>query len=478
MNIEAVRVGLVGAVHPNMPGDDEGLYARIAAAMDGLSREMGFELSVVPSPLRSEADAEAARAFMDEEGADLVLLFNASLPYGRVILPLARAKGAIGLWSVPEPATSGVLQLNSFCGTNMLGAIVANYLGEHRIPYKWFYGAPEDPRFRRRLAVTVKALRAVKLLRRARIGQIGGLADGFENLYVDERALERKLGTRLQTRHSVEEIVALAEARSAGDVAAELERMGREAPFAAGVAKDQAEKSVRVYLALKDFAAERGYHALALSCWPRFQQAYGIAVCAAVSRLNDEGTVAPCEADVPSAVTMLALNAMGGGRASLNDLVAFDESDSSLCLWHCGVAPGCWAAEGSLCWDRHFNIGRYEGAEWKGEGLVARMGFKAGPVTVAALRNDFEELFVLAGEVIEGKEGYAGSGGWVGGLRLNGCGVGVEELMNSILVGRVNHHYAGGFGDLTDELNEFAAWTGMKVLDPIPYKPYLQRKDP
>jgi len=470
------RVGLVGAVHPNMPGDDEGLVRRCAAAMEGYAKEMGFELSVYPKSLHSEADAEAARAFMDGEGADLVLLLNASLPYGRVILPLARARAAMGLWSVPEPTSSGVLQLNSFCGTNMLGAIIANYLGEHDIPYKWFYGLPEDPRFRRRLEVSVRALKAVKVLKGARIAQIGGLADGFENLYVDERVLEKRFGTKLQTRHSVEEIVARAQALSAADAAAEVARMLSEARTAGGGLKgEQLEKSARVFLALRGFAADNGYDALALSCWSRFQQVYGIAVCASMSRLNEEGTVTPCEADVTSAVTMLVLNALNGGKAALCDLVSFDEADRSLNLWHCGVAPASWAGEAGASWDSHFNIGKYEGEAWKGEGVVADMRFASGAVTVSNIRNDFEELFVLSGQSLGGKPSFSGSGGWVGDLRLDGESIGIEELMNTIVVGRVNHHYAAARGELTDELNEFAAWTGLRVVQRIAPKPYLQR---
>ncbi len=472
MRNERVRVGLAGAIHPNMPGDDTGLYRGIGVAMGELAASIGFELSVFREPLRSEADGEAARAFMDGEGVDLVLLFNASLPYGRVILPLARAKAAIGLWSVPEPTTSGVLQLNSFCGTNMLGSIIANYLREYDIPYKWFYGMPDDARFRERLRITIAALRAVKCLRTARVGQIGGLADGFENLYIDERVLEKKLGVRLQTRHSVEEIVARAERLSQGEAAAEVGRMRGEGR-SEGISAVHMEKSARVFLALKAFAQEHDYDALALSCWARFQQVYGIAVCAAMSRLNEQGITTPCEADVTSAVMMLALNALNKGKSSLSDLVAFDESDQSLCLWHCGVAPACWADERGLQWENHFNIGKHEGCTWCGDGVVADIRFAQGPVTIATLNNDFDDLLILSGEVAD-KSGYAGSGGWVKSLRLNGEALGIDELMNSLVVGKVNHHYSAARGDLTNELNELAAWKGIRVLAKTPYKPYLQ----
>jgi len=204
-----VKIGLTGVVHPNMPGDDEGVYAGIIKSMELLQADLDFDLAVLPDPLRSEADGEAARKFLDDRQVDLTLIFNASLGYGRVILPLARVKSYIGLWSVPEPTRDGVLQLNSFCGLNMYGSIISNYLTLHRIPFKWFYGYTDAPMVEERFKITLAALRAIKVLQRSRIGQIGGLADGFENIYIDERELEKKFGTQLQTRHTVEDIVAL-----------------------------------------------------------------------------------------------------------------------------------------------------------------------------------------------------------------------------------------------------------------------------
>ncbi|HVP18190.1 MAG TPA: hypothetical protein VMU36_04280 [Spirochaetia bacterium] len=473
MNIR-VHVGLTGAVHPNMPGDDTGLYASVIERMSALSKSMEFDLSVYREPLRSEEDGRKAVAFLEDRRVDFTLLFNASLPFGRVILPLARVSSALGLWAVPEPATSGVLQLNSFCGMNMLGSIIGNYLGEHDIAFKWFYGSPESELFQERFRVTLRALAAVKALRTARIAQIGGLANGFENMYIDERVLEKKLGTYLQTRYTVEEIVERAKRYSPKDVGAEVAAFAGAAARGTGtVSSEHLEKSTRVSMALRDFARENGFTALAVSCWSRFQEVYGVAICAALSRLNEAGIVAPCEADVISAVMMIAVNAMSGGKAALNDMVAFDEKDESLNLWHCGVAPACWADSSGVAWDNHFNIGRYRGDAWEGNGVVADMRFKPGAVTVAALNNDFDNLFILTGTVLE-KEGYAGSSGWVGDLKINGMPAGIKEVLNTIMVKRVNHHYPTAFGDLTNELNELAGWKGLAVLDRVPYEPYMQ----
>jgi L-fucose isomerase-like protein len=192
-----------------------------------------------------------------------------------------------------------------------------------------------------------------------------------------------------------------------------------------------------------------------------------------MSRLNNRGVVAPCEADITSAVSMLMLNAMNGGNASLNDMVALDESDQSLNLWHCGVAPGCWADGCGVNWDAHFNIGSYRGEQWNGDGVVADMQFKPGAVTLAAFDIRFEHLFVLTGEIMKDKRGYAGSSGWVNNLKIGGKGVTIPDLINTISAGRVNHHYPAAFGNLDSELREFAFWTDTAVLEKVEYQVHM-----
>jgi L-fucose isomerase-like protein len=472
----SIRVGICGAVHPNMPGDDRGVYKKVVSSMEKLQKDLGFELAVLNNPVQTETDAERARKFFDQEAVDITLIFNASLPFGRIMLPLARVNSFLGLWSVPEPMKSGVLQLNSFCGLNMLGSIIAHYLNEYDIPFKWFYDYPESALFQERFGITLRAMRAIKHLRESRIGQIGGLANGFENMYTDERVLERKFGTYIQTRHTVEDIVARARACEAKAVQRELERMLGEGEWVKKrVSREAMDKTARVSLALFDFAQENNYNALAVSCWPKFQEVYGVAVCAAMSRLNEAGIVAPCEADIAGAVNMLAFNAMNQGHAAFMDLVSLDDEDGSVNFWHCGVTCRSWADERGARWDGHFNIGSYEGDTWVGDGVVADLNLKQNTITVCTMDNNFDNLFILTGDVMPDKDGYFGGSGWVNNLKFNGSDLSIADLINTISVGRVNHHYAIAEGDLRDELVEFANWKGLRVMDVIPYQAYMQK---
>ncbi len=469
-----VKIGLAGAVHVNMPGDDRKVMAALMESVVDLGKKYEFDTVSWNKPIQTEEDAESVRRFLDSEEVDFTLLINASLPFGRVMLPLAKAKSRLGFWSIPEPTKEGVLQLNSFCGVNLMGSLLSHYTSRAGIPGKWFYGQPDSPMFIDRFLCTLKAIRAIKMLETLRIGQVGGLANGFENMYADERDLERKFGSYLQTRHSVEEIVARAEKYSVSDARAEVERQKKEASRGCLVPEEHMEKAARIFLAFRDFAKENRYNALAISCWSRFQEVYGIAVCGVLSRLNEHGIIAACEADIFSTVTMAILKGLSGLKPALNDLVSLDESDASLNLWHCGVAPASWANADGLAWDRHFNIGHYEGDKWIGDGVVADLRFKPGPVTIASMSGRFDHLFFITGEVMENKHGYSGSSGWVDKLRINGREVDIPTLINTIVTKGVNHHYSSSYQDLTNELNKFAAWMGVEIIEPVPCKPYLQ----
>ncbi len=474
MTRTTLRLGLVGAVHPNMPGDDAGLYRSVTAQLRALGPKLGFELLAHETVLSTEEDSRKAVAYLNEQHADFTLFFNASLPYGRVVLPFAQLASYLGVWSVPEPTLDGVLQLNSFCGLNMIGSIIANYLDAENFRYKWFYGLPDSEMFLQRLSVTLGALRAIVSARESRIGQIGDLADGFENLYIDERELRQNFGTELQTRHTVEDVVSLAKGYPENEIkefSAGFMRYGKV--NVERVTGTHLERVIRINKALVDLARENEYDALAISCWSKFQEVYGIAVCGALSRLNESGIVASCEADVTSALAMLMLNAISGKPSTVNDLVSLDEQDGSINLWHCGVAPKSWANDRGLVLDTHFNIGEYQSDKWVGKGVVADMTFKPGKATVFNFRNDFDHFFILTGEMMSDKKGYAGSSGWMNNLSMDGQSMTIPDLINTISAGRVNHHYVTGWGEMEAELREVAFWKRLTVTEPRLYKSHM-----
>jgi len=477
-NDTKVVVGLCAAVHPNMPGDDENVYKTIVRQMEILKKDLDFNLVVLHKPIHSEKDGQNARAFLEENKCDLSLLAFPSLPYGRAILPVLKVDSCLGLWAVPEPIKNGVLQLNSFCGLNMAGSIFANYVAKHDTPVKWFYDYADTDLFKKRFTVTLRAMRAIRALKYTRIGQIGELADGFENMHVDERTIEKKFGVYIQTRHTVEDIVQRAKKYDDREVRNVVEQITGDGSWnRERVTAEEINKMARVNKACMDFAEENNYTALAISCWTKFQKAYDLAVCGVMSRLNQAGIIAPCEADILSSVGMVVLKAMSGKIPTVNDMVALDYDDNSINLWHCGVAAKDWADEHGVSWDEHFNIGEYKNGIWDGTGVVADLSFKKGDVTVAAFQNDFKSIFVLTGSIINDKKPYYGSSGWMGNLKIGHDNIGISSLIDTIMTHRLTHHYPTIQGNYYEELAEFANWKKIDILKPVVYRPYMQIPD-
>lgn len=213
----------------------------------------------------------------------------------------------------------------------MYQGINDKYLRDHHIQAKWFYGFADDQMFRKRLSVTVKALQAIKKLKNARVALIGGFAPGFYDLYFDERSVFSKLnGIYINRLHEYDEVIKLAEKVTDQDVKpylAELDALGIKAT---PVAANLRDLSIRIYLAYRRLTEEYGYDAIAVSCWPKFQDDYKYSVCSVLGMLNDDKLVAACEGDLMSAISMLALQEMSGESTTLMDFSAFDEEDESV----------------------------------------------------------------------------------------------------------------------------------------------------
>ena len=480
--MEKLRIGLVGTSQLSFPGNKEKAFADCVSAMEKHAQSMGFKLVVYPSTVIVREDAMAAVAAMEAEKVDFLLVQHTSYSAGQLAPVLAKIRHAnVGFWAIPEgESCEGAVPFNSLCSINMHMGIVAHYLRDYKIKVKWFYGYGEDAEFTRRLLITVRALTALKNMKRSRIGLIGGVAPGFNDLYDDERNLNRRFeGIYFNRLHEYSEIKDRALAYTEEQVRPVAEKMVTcSCGYADPAAKSKVDISARFYLAYKEFIAENHYDALAVSCWPKFQDDFRYSVCSVVGQLNDEGTVVACEGDVMSAVSMLALRYIAGDDVTaLMDLSAFDEADDTVLLWHCGPAAARY------CQKNGYQLGcNYSGmAHEPGKGLTARCGvardmvFDDNPITVMRLTGECDKIFHMGGEfMLPDKFSFHGSRGWCGNLTLNGEKIGAKDLLNTILVHGFQHHFPLVIGDYADEIKEFAAWAGLRPLEKVPYADYLQ----
>ena len=475
-----LKVGFVGSSQLSFPGDKQGAFGRSSAELMKLAEKWDFELYVYPKQVITAEDGYIARGALEAEGTDFILLQCTSFSAGFLAPVFARTKNArLGLWAIPEGASEGAVPFNSLCSINMYSAIIGHYLDGYELPFKWYYGNTGDALFADRFLITIRALKAIKHMQQSKVALVGGIAPGFDDLYDDERNTIRLFdGLRINRLHEYDELKKLALGMGTSEVKA---RMVEEAAQAKGFRHPTAEKmletNARFSLAYDRFVAENGYDAVAISCWPKFQDDFLYSVCAVVGELNDKGTVAACEGDLTSAVSMLLLKYIADDITTLMDMSAFDQKDDSVLMWHCGPTSRRFCEKSGFEYGLNYSGTAHEPDEKEvsGTGVVRDMVFDPGEITMARLTGEIDTMFLATGSIIDlGKPSFCGSRGWVGKLALNRQPVSAIDFLNTVLVSRFQHHFPIVRGDFSKELLEVMAWLKLKKVEISPYQDYLE----
>ncbi|MEN3043578.1 MAG: hypothetical protein ABDH59_09860, partial [Fervidobacterium sp.] len=442
------------------------------------AQEMDFEFVFRNDFVVTQQDAQVAKKQMEDENVDFLLVQSTSFSSGYLIQQFAQASAFLGLWAVPESTKYGPLPLNSFCNMNLNMSQLDRFLSYLKKDAKWFYGYPKDEIFKKRFTTTLRALRAIKNIFGSRFLLIGGRAPGFDNLFYDPRILKEKLRISvdemefgdLKTRflsHSSEQL---------RDLIAEIEL---NYTIKDEYAKNSLEKMARLILTVRQLKEEGNYDGFAISCWPRFRIELGMVPCASYAFLSDEMNTTVCEGDVISLVSMKILEYIADYPAILMDLSDVDFSDNSIFLWHCGIGSKFYAKDKKIELEKHFNPGPKDPEKgWLTMAPVASMKFLEIPVTISRITNNLNEYFVLTGEFFDSqdKPDYDGSRGWLGKLKFFEEDITTLDLINTIMVNKIEHHFPLVKGNYTSEIIEFMNWLGFDKIPKIQYKDYYQRR--
>jgi len=466
--IRPPRIGYAPITRPAFQGDTASAVRASLRGLETLAGELDFELVEAP-PVAGPEDARRLAADLAGQDLDYLLIQLTTFATGDVAAPLLRCVPRVGVWALPERAggrgASGPLPLNSLCGATMVLSTLERPEVAKVEPVKWFYGEASAPDFRRRLAVTVAALRGLAALQDATVLAIGGTAPGFYGL--DEApALDGVRVVRQELGELFDRVAAVAEADAEARARRWSEGERSEVSF------EQLVRGARIDAALEAMAREADADALAVRCWPELPERCGSMACAAMGDMSGREVPAACEGDVMGALSMLALQGVSRESAILMDLSDVDPVDDSLQVWHCGNAPLAWAAaDGAGRPDTrlttHFNR--------VGVGVVRDLRLRAGPVSGFRLLRSGRAAMIVSGEVASPhKAGFDGVRGWISDLHWGEERVGAGGLVANLLDRRLPHHLAFGRGHHTSALNELCAFLGADVLPALPPRPYLR----
>jgi len=473
--VKTLRIGLAGVWYDCFDQEyGRKKYLESVASLRELGKTWNFEI-IAAQDITNDVDIATAFAKeLDAQRVDLVLIQSCTFAAGEIIAAYANLAVPLGLWAMPEPESIGPLRLNSLCGVNLYAGILGTYLAERDVKYKWFFGEASSQIFLERFDPTVRALRALKTLNGARFANIGGTPEGYYDVYWNDGRLRSKFNITVD-RRELTEILAEADALPEAQVLAVAKEIEAQVP-AEGITSQEFLKLARVYAIFDQLIAENEYTGVGIACWPHFQALYGLTACSTLGRLNEHDHVAACEGDIPSAVSMAILKAMGGGKPVLMDLSALDPEDDSILLWHCGVGHPCWTEDCVQC--RHSIIEAAADDGTVGPAPAAfNMVLKKTPFTLMRLTDGGNRLLLATGETLgTSKPSPRGTCGWATNFTMSGERLSALDFANTVMVNGFEHHFPLAMEPLSDAVLEFAAWADITPLEKIPYTNYLQRR--
>lgn len=274
---------------------------------------------------------------------------------------------------------------------------------------------------------------AASQLHSTRLGVIGEPSDWLVASPVSPESLRNTWGIEA-VNVPIQELIAEFDAVTLGEADTAAVTAGAEGIREPG--EKEYGDSARVYLALRRIIDRYKLTAVAVRCFDLVTER-GATGCYALSRLNEEGVVAACEGDVPSAISMLVLSALTGKPAFMANPADIDPDTNSLLFAHCTIARSLTT---SFTLRSHFESGL---------GVAIQGTLPNGPVTVMRVGGVNLNHVMLAGGDLTGSSAQEGLCRTQVRIKLDGYPV------TRLLTRPLGNHHTIGMGDVSHVVHDY-----------------------
>ncbi|NMH87819.1 L-fucose/L-arabinose isomerase family protein [Flavivirga algicola] len=417
-----------------------------------------FELISSKEPIQTKEAIFTWLKEMQAQGIDGIIIYQASFIAGDLAATLARwlnqNKIPILSWSHDEE-TGGRLSNNRLCGQNFL----LNIFSSCGVKFSWLFESPEDDEFNSNILKFAKSVYVKASINQKSVGMVGGFrVPGFYDCELNELSLLNRFGIKID-RIDFDTIwqhgkkftdLTIQEIRD--------ELLNHPLCKFNNVTHQQIDKSIRLSLAMADYARLNDYLGIGLKNWPELFDHYGIAGDGAGALVQDLGIPVADESDMGALLTMILMNQISFEKAipTLVDLSLINKNDNRIGFWHCGGAP-TKLINGDTGYEvRNHSILENFDVD-SSMGMLLEFLQKKGPVTIAKYQYpEASRVLTWEGDIRPSEMAFRGSYAEVE-PKINSAG----DILSTVLNNGLDHHWIIGRGYLQKDLNELNHWLGI-----------------
>lgn len=184
-----------------------------------------------------------------------------------------------------------------------------------------------------------KVCKIIKVLRKARLGQIGTRPNAFDTVRYSEKLLEFN-GITIEPIDLSEILAAIEKLKDddlkVKDKIAYIKNYTATKQFP----QDGLVKLAKLSVVVEDWVVKNDLDGFAFQCWPSIQDNLGIAPCAVLSMFSEGLVPGACEVDISGLIGMLILQAASDSPSAILDWNNnYGNDPDKLVLFHCSNLP-------------------------------------------------------------------------------------------------------------------------------------------
>ena len=429
--------------------------ALITQAKNSL-RQAGLQLVEYDTVIASKQEAaEALKKMKHDDWVDAVVLFSGTWVWAAHLVGAVRDFAASGkavlLWTHPRSQ-----------GWRPVGGLVMHGgLLEIGVPHRFVYGDIREPDTIARIVSYASAAHLKNSLNLSTIGAFGGRGMGQTCGTADPSQWMRMFGIDIDSRDTTEII------RTADRIpAAQLEALKPRLRELFGTEPDAStvnERSMRLYLALKEIVERERYAFYTIQSFPGLADDYA-ATCFAQSMMLEDGHGTSTLGDFNTALTVFLLTRLSRERVYYGDLQHIDRTAREIKIIGDGACPPSLASKlGPAGFAEHGipTEGDAGGLSVRlickaGEGVLARLGRVNGEFQMVITR---ASIFEPSREEVQQRLDECGIPFWPHGFVTVHCDI------DALLQHWTNEYACLGYGEeLYPALADFCELTGIKPV--------------
>ena len=431
---------------------DDGLISRAKKALV----DAGLELVEHDVILATKTEAsECFGKFKKMDDLDAVVLFSGTWVWAAHLIAAIRdfsssGKGIV-IWT--HPGSQGWRPVG--------GLVLQGAMKEVGLKHRFVYGGSSEAKEIERIASYCRASAMKNRLNMSTIGSFGGRGMGQTCGVADPSQWMKVFGVDIDSRDTTELIET---AKAITEAELKQARKGIQKFFAAPIPEDEtADRSIRMYLALKKLVEQEGFDFYTIQSFPGLGDDYS-ATCFAQSMMLEDGVSTSTLGDFNTAMTTKLLTDLSSERVYYGDLQHIDKTNNEIKIIGDGCCPPSLAGKlGSAGFAEHGvpTEGKAGGLSVElvckvGEGVLARLGRNDGEFEMVITRCS---IFEPPAKKLEQRKNECGLPFWPHGFVRANCDI--DALLESW-----NNEYAVlGYGEhLYEELKAFCEIMGIKAI--------------